>query len=135
MKMKKRGQTLRDWLIVLASLADDIAVLVVVILVLRYFRVAITLPVIALIAVLLAGFVFLMHKAIVPSLHRRKVTGAEGMVGREGRVAEPLTPVGTVRVGRELWKARSGGEHIAAGEDVEVTGISDLTLEVRRKSR
>ncbi len=132
--MKKKRQTLRDWLIVLLSLLDDAIVLAAVILALWYFRVAITLPVLVTIAVLFIGFVFLMHKAIVTSLHQKKVSGAEGMVGLEGRVMQPLTPVGTVRVGSELWTARSPGEHISTGEAIEITGIKDLMLEVRRKS-
>ncbi len=134
--MKRRiPGTIKDWLIVLLSLLDDAAVLAFVILALRYFRVEITLPVIIVIVLLFVGFVFLMHKAIVPSLHRRKVTGAEGMVGLEGKVVQPLAPVGVIKVGSEYWKAKSIGEDIAAGEDVEVLRISDLTLEVRRKGK
>ncbi len=128
-------ETIRDWLIVLASLADDAAVLAVVLLALWFFKVEITLPMIIVIALLLVGFIFLIHKAIIPSLHRKKTTGAEGMVGLEGRVVQPLIPEGVVRTGGECWKAQSVGENIAAGEDVEVMGISGLTLKVRRKAR
>ncbi len=134
-RMRKRKQTIRDWLIVLASLLDDIAVLALVILVLRYFRVGVTLPLIVVTGLLFVGFVFLMHKAIVPSLHRRVVTGAEGMIGLKGRVVEPVTPFGLVKVAGELWKARTAADNIPAGEDVVITGIHDLILEVRRESR
>ncbi len=134
MKKVKLG-TIRDWLIVLVSLLDDAAVLAVVFFALWFFKVEITLPLIIVVALLFAGFVFLMHKAIMPSLHRKKVSGAEGMVGLEGKVVQPLAPYGVIKIGSEYWKAKSVGEDIAAGEDVEVVGISGLTLKVRRKGR
>ncbi|MDO8567080.1 MAG: NfeD family protein [Dehalococcoidales bacterium] len=133
--MNDRKRTFKDWLIVILSLLDDAIVLVAVILALRYFKVAVTFPVIVIIAVLFIGFVMLMHKAIVPSLHLNKITGAEGMVGLDGKVVDPLTPYGRVRVGSELWKAHSVEAEISRGEDVEVVGVNNLTLEVRRKKQ
>lgn len=130
---KRLKGTIRDWLIVLASLLDDAAVLAFVILALRFFKVEITLPIIIVIALLLIGFVFLMHRAIIPSLHSKKATGAEGMIGLEAKVIEALTPVGIIKVKGEYWTAKSVGGNIAVGEHVEVLGVKDLTLEVRRK--
>ncbi len=127
--------TIRDWLIVLASLLDDAAVLAVILLTMWFFNVAITLPLIIFIALVVVGFALLMHKAVIPSLHLKKVTGAEGMVGLEGRVVQALTPVGVIRVGSEYWGAKSAGEDIGVGESVEVLGISGLALKVRRKGR
>lgn len=128
-----RPGTIKDWLIVLAALLDEAAVLAVVLLVLWYFKIEITLPLIIVITVLFAGLVFLLHKAVIPYLHGRKVTGAEGMIGLIGKVAEPLTPVGVIMVGGECWKAKSVGEHVPANAEVEVVGIDGLTLRVRRK--
>lgn len=133
--MKKRRTALKDWLIVILSVLDDAVIVVVIILVLRYFDVAITLPVIIALGVLFVGLVILMHKAIVPSLHLGKINGTEGMIGLEGKVVDPLTPCGTVRVGNELWKAHSVEAEIACGEDVEVMRVNCLTLEVRRKKQ
>ncbi len=130
---KRTKGIIKDWLIILASLLDDAAVLALVILALWCFKVEITLPAIIVIALLFIGFVFIMHKAVIPSLHRKKVTGAEGMVGLEGTVVEALAPVGIIRVKGECWKAKSVSGNIAAGEDVEILGIKGLTLEVRRK--
>jgi membrane-bound serine protease (ClpP class) len=72
---------------------------------------------------------------IIPSFHKRKVTGSEGMMGLVGEVIEPLAPVGVVRVEGELWKAKSVDDDIAAGEDVEILRLQKLTLEVKRKDK
>ena len=100
-------RTLKAWLMVLASLIDDAAVLVLIFLGLWYFHVKITWPLILLIAVVMAAFVFIMHQAVIPSLRRRKVTGAEGMIGAIGIVTETLKPVGTVKIKDEYWQAKS----------------------------
>lgn len=132
---KRRKGTLRDWLIVLVLLLDDAAALVLVLLVLWFFRVAIPLWAMVVIGVLLGTFVFILHRAVIPSLHRKKVTGSEGMLGLKGEVVEPLTPVGVIRVEGEYWKARSVDGNIAVGEDVEVVELKGLTLKVKRKSQ
>ena len=133
--MNKQGEisALKAWLIVLASLIDDAAVLVLIFLGLWHFHVKITWPLIVVIAVIMAAFVFIMHKAIVPSLRRRKVTGAEGMIGAVGKVTEPLKPTGTIKVKGEYWQAKSLDGDIEVGGTVEVTRIDGLHLEVRKK--
>ncbi len=81
----------------------------------------------------LGTFIFIRTWAVLPSLRRKKVTGAEGMIGLECEVIKSLAPVGVVKVGSEYWKAKSVDEDIAAGEDVEILGLKGLTLEVKRK--
>ena len=130
--MKK---TIKDWLIVLVLLLDDAAALLLVLLVLWVLGIKIPLWVTVVIALLLGTFAFITHKVIIPSFHKKKVTGSEGMVGLEAEVVEPLTPVGVIRVEGEYWKAKSVGEDIAAGEDVEILGLDRLMLTVKRKNR
>lgn len=131
--MKKR--TIKDWLIVLLLLLDEVAALALVLLVLWFFKIRIPFAVAIIIALLLGTFAFITHKVIIPSFHKEQVTGSEGMMGQEGKVVEPLTPFGVVRVEGELWKAKSvdDDDDIAAGEDVEILGLKKLTLEVKRK--
>ena len=93
------------------------------------------MPIAIGLALVLGAFVFLTHKVIIPSFHRKKVTGSEAMIGLGGEVTEPLTPVGVVWVGGEYWKAKSVSEDIAVGEDVEIVRLNRLTLEVKRKDR
>lgn len=133
--MNKKGEmsTLKAWLMVLASLLDDVAVLVLIFLGLWYFHVKITWLLILLIAVIMAFLVFIMHQAIIPSLRRRKVTGAEGMIGAIGIVTEPLKLVGMVKIKDEYWQAKSVEGDIEVGSMVEVLKITGLHLEVRKK--
>jgi len=57
------------------------------------------------------------------------------MIGLTGEVTEPLIPVGVVRVGSEYWKAKSVGEDIAVGEEVEILALEGLKLMVKGKNR
>lgn len=126
--------TIKDWLIVLASLLDDAVVVIIILLVLWFLKIPISLSIIIFLILLFVTLVFVMHKLVIPALHRRKITGSEGMLGLEGRVVKSLTPSGTISVKGEYWTARSNGENIPIGEQVEIVGIDGLTLQVKRKT-
>ena len=128
-------RTIKDWLIVLVLLLDEVAALVLVLLVLSFFNIRIPLWVTVVIALLLGGFAFMTHKVIIPSFHKKRVTGSEGMIGREGTVIKPLTPFGLIRIEGEYWKAKSVDENIAVGEEVEILRLNRLTLEVKCKEQ
>ncbi|HUT68340.1 MAG TPA: NfeD family protein [Dehalococcoidales bacterium] len=133
MTRKNEPSDMKTWLIVCIALLDDVAVLILVFVVLWFFDIKISLPVMIIIGLVFGTFVFIVHRAIVPSLRRKKVTGAEGMVGLTGEVTQSLKPKGVVRIKGEYWKARSVEGEIDVGEDVEVLAINGLNLEVRRK--
>ncbi len=128
-------RTIKDWLIILVLLLDDAVALVLVVLVLRFLRIEIPLPIAIVIALVLGAVVFVTHKAVIPTFHKKQITGSEGMIGMKGRVIKSLTPKGVVHVGDESWKAKSSGEDIETGEEVEVVGVEGLTLKVRRENR
>ncbi|OGO21533.1 MAG: hypothetical protein A2144_11440 [Chloroflexi bacterium RBG_16_50_9] len=132
--MGSKKSTIKDWLIILVALLDDVAVLALVFLVLWYFKVAIPLPVMLIIGVLLGTFIFVLHRAVLPSLRKKKVTGAEGMRGMVGEVVKPLKPEGVIRVGGEYWQAKSLDGDIDVGDGVEIQEIHRLKLWVRRKA-
>jgi len=125
----------KDWFIVLVLLLDEAVALVLVLLVLWFLKIRIPLSGVIVIALLLGTSVFITHKVIIPSFHKRRATGSEGMIGQEGEVIEPLTPFGVVRVEGELWKAKSVDEDIAVGDDVEILRLNRLILEVKRKEQ
>ncbi len=127
------NRTIKDWLIVLVLLLDEAAAVVLVLLILWGLGIEIPLPIMIAVALVLGAVIFITHKAIIPTFHKKKVTGSEGMIGLKGEVIEPLTPVGIIRVEGEHWKAKSVGENIAAGEEVEILGVAGLTLTVRLK--
>jgi membrane-bound ClpP family serine protease len=128
-------RTLKDWLIVLVLLLDDVAALLLVLLILSLFNISIPLWVTIVIALLLGGLAFMVHKVIIPSFHKKRVTGSEGMIGLEGTVIKPLTPFGLIRIEGEYWKAKSVDENIAVGEEVEILRLNRLTLEVKCKEQ
>ncbi len=128
-------RTIKDWLIFLVLLLDEAVALVLVLLVLSFFNIRIPLWVTIVIALLLGGYAFMVHKVIIPSFHKKRVTGSEGMIGLEGTVIKPLTPFGVIRIEGEYWKAKSFDENIAVGEEVEILRLNKLTLEVKCKER
>ena len=126
-------RTLKDWAIFIALLADEAAAVGLVLLVLWFFRIALPLWATVILMLALGGVAFIFHRSVIPSFHRKRVTGAEGMVGLTGQVVEPLSPVGLVKVKGEYWEARSPDGQLSAGETVEVTGVDGLVLRVKQK--
>jgi membrane protein implicated in regulation of membrane protease activity len=64
----------------------------------------------------------------------RVTTGAEGLIGLTGEVIESCDPRGRIRLRGEIWHARCpAGAGI--GEQVSVTGVDGLTLEVERNGK
>jgi membrane-bound ClpP family serine protease len=128
------NRTVKDWLIVLASLLDDAAVALFILLVLWLLKIPISLPIIILVVLFFVAFAFAIHKLVIPALHKKVSTGTEGMIGLEGKAVEPLTPNGLISIKGEYWEATSTGEDIAVGENVEIVGLDGLTLRVKRKN-
>ena len=58
--------------------------------------------------------------------------GPEALAGAEGVAIDDCRPAGRVRVHGETWRATCP-DGVDAGDHVLVTGVSGLTLEVRRK--
>ena len=133
--MTKKGEksTIKDWLIVLIALLDEIVVLAIVFVALWYFKVKLPLWAMIFIGLALGAFIFMRTWAVLPSLRRKKITGAEGMIGLVGEVVESMTPGMVIRVSGEYWQAKCPDGDIETGEEVEIVGIDRLKLEVRRK--
>jgi len=106
---------------------------ILVILVLGFFGIQIPLPITIAIAIVVGIFVFIIHIAVIPSFHRKQVTGREGMMGLQGRVVEPLNPLGAIIAKGEYWKAKSLDDNIKVDENVEIIGMDGLILKVKRK--
>ena len=127
--------SIKDWLKILVLLLDEAAAVGLVLLVIWALRIEIPLPLAIIMAVVFGALVFVIHKAVIPTFHKKQVTGTEGLIGLEGEVIKPLTPVGVIRVEDEYWKAKSVGENIAVGEEVEILGREGLKLMVKHKTR
>ena len=118
---------------ILAGLTDDVAILALVVFILFLVGVRLPVPVLVILGLAVAAGLFFVDRAVVLALRRRLVTGAEGMIGAFGTAVENLAPKGMVDIKGEYWKAISTRAKIEAGREIEVTGISGLTLEVKEK--
>ena len=127
----KRAAT--DWGKILILLLDEAIVVAGIIFALWFFKIEIPLPVTIAVGIVGDIFIFIIHVAVIPSFHRKQVTGREGMLGLQGSVVESLTPFGTILVKGERWKAKSISDKIKVDEDVEIVEIDGLTLTVKRK--
>lgn len=123
----------KAWLISLASMLDEVALLALVFLALKLFHIELTWPVILSVSLAAGVYFVIIHRAVMPAICRRKQTGAEGMIGMTGIVTRDLQPQGIVKVENEYWRAKAAGDNIAEDEEVEVVGINRLVLEVKRK--
>ena len=85
---------------------------------------------IIIVAVILAIFVII---AIVKGQRRKLSAGVEDMIGKSATTHTVLNPAGTVFAAGELWNAITEDNHIAAGTEVIITGISGLKLQVVKK--
>ena len=61
--------------------------------------------------------------------HKKSITGSESLVGQGGRAVTTLDPDGQVKVRGQLWTAHAS-ERIEVGDDVTVTAVDGLKLEV-----
>jgi membrane protein implicated in regulation of membrane protease activity len=79
--------------------------------------------------VLALGEAFLWQRTV---RGRKAAVGAQTMIGADAEVLSALRPEGQVRLGGEIWDARSsmGAD---PGETVRVIGRRGLTLLVERK--
>ena len=127
--------TIKDWGKVLILMLDEAAVIVIILLILHFLGIQITLPIKIGAGIIFVIFVFIRHVAVIPSFHRKVVTGREGMIGQQGQVVKPLTPLGAITIKGEYWSAKSVDDSIEADENVEIVGMEGLTLMVKRKGR
>lgn len=81
-----------------------------------------------------SGFFAVVATLAFKAYVRKPVAGSRGMIGEKGSAMSRLAPRGRVFVHGEIWDAVSE-EAIEEGEQVEVTGIQGLTLQVRRASQ
>ncbi len=126
---------IKDYLIILASLLDDVIIIGLVILILHIFHVKILLPITIFLGLAFMVLIFVTYKFLVPAYRRKITTGAEGLIGLKGRVIEPLVPEGVIKIEDEYWKAKAVDGNIRAGETVEIVEVDRLLLKVKKENR
>lgn len=76
------------------------------------------------------AFFLIVAQKVSQSRKEEVKTGAETLIGKEGRVLEKLDPRGRVKVKGETWSATSN-KKIEEGEKVTITQVEGNTLKVK----
>ncbi len=102
---------------------------------LPYLGIEVPLPVVPVLMVVL-GFwaVWGYHKG-TRALDQKPVGGLSSMVGSRGQAVSRIERQGTVKIGSELWGARSADGAILPGESILVIGQKGLRLTVKKDNR
>ncbi len=93
----------------------------------------VSVPLVIGTAVFTAGLFLVVIAFAIRAQLRPHAVGTEALIGRIGKVRDPLRPTGSVLVGGEIWSAEAEefeGE-LDEGARVEVTGVEGLRLNVR----
>ena len=80
---------------------------------------------------LAVALVLWIYVLAVRTARRPAMTGAEGMIGEHGRVAELDGGSARLLVHGELWSAEMLGKRLALGQEALVVGITGLKLKVK----
>lgn len=93
--------------------------------------------VVVAVAIVLAVLVALAVRANIHTRRTPVTSGAEGLVGAEGRVTQALAPDGAVHVRGEAWSARlaqvvreASPTSVGEGTTIRVVAVRGLVLEV-----
>jgi membrane-bound serine protease (ClpP class) len=95
----------------------------------EYMRISLSV-IIPAVLVSAAFFTFAVTKAVKARL-TKPTTGTEGLVGEIGTASTPIAPEGKVSIHGEFWNA-SSDQKIDAGERVQVIGMTNLKLKVKK---
>ena len=68
-----------------------------------------------------------LYPAVKESYRAAGPTGPAALIGSLGTVRDALDPIGLIKIGPELWKAKSSS-FAAAGDVVRVVGFTGMTL-------
>lgn len=115
---------------VLATLAEEIALVVFVLLGLPMLGVEIPLG--GLIAIMsgIAFYGVISYRLGSRALMKKPRPGLSDMVGLKGEVVQTLAPEGVIKIGSEFWSARTNGVEIDRGKVVTVVERDGLQLVV-----
>jgi membrane-bound serine protease (ClpP class) len=95
----------------------------------EYMRVSMSV-IIPAVLVSAAFFIFAVTKAVNARL-KKPTTGMEGLTGEVGIASTPVAPEGKVSIHGEFWNA-TGDQNIEKGEKVQVIGVHNLKLKVKK---
>lgn len=113
---------------ILSTLLEEAALVAIVLVGLPELGISIPLAGLIAIMVVWAAVSVFTYRMGSRALRRRPTAGIEAIIGSKGKVVSPLAPEGLIRIDGELWKAKSAGSRIDAGEEVIVLGRDGVRL-------
>jgi len=119
---------------IFSTLLEEILLAVAVLWGLPYLGIHIPIAGLVVLMVALATYAVISYRVVSRSLKKKPIVGLPAMIGSKAKVVSPLAPEGLVKIRDELWKAKSAGTKIDAGEEVTVVGQDGLELIVHKNS-
>jgi membrane-bound ClpP family serine protease len=128
--MSTHRQQQREYLIytVVTTIIEEAVLAAVVLLVLPRFGLSIPVWLLVILMAAWAVHSYIMYRLGAKVIARKPVVGAETLIGARAKTTTPLTPEGYLRIGAELWRARSITGHVDEGCEVTIREIRGLTL-------
>lgn len=124
-QQKKRAYALYS---LITTLFEEAVLTTVVLLVLPRFGISIPVWLLLLVIVAWAAYSFTTFRLGERVIAKTPVVSAEALFGVKGMTTTQLSPEGYVRVGAELWRARSVSEDIDESTEVTIIDMQRLTL-------
>ncbi|MHC9539937.1 MAG: nodulation protein NfeD [Vulcanimicrobiota bacterium] len=98
-----------------------------------YPYLAISKAVIIGVTVITSGFFIFLIAMVAKSLHRKPVSGKEGMIGATVKALTDIGEQGTAAYGGEIWNTEAVGDVIKKGEKAVIVEVQGLTLRVKQR--
>jgi membrane-bound serine protease (ClpP class) len=118
-------------LAILSTLLEETALAVVVLVGLPELGIHLPLAVLIVLMIGWAVVAVIVYRAGSHALRVKPMAGPEAIIGMKGKVVRPLDPDGLIKIGGELWRAKSAGSSIDIGEEVTVVKQDSTMLIVR----
>ena len=93
----------------------------------------VTVTLFILILVFAVAASILVFRRVAVAQRQKVATGHEELIGRVTKVRAALKPEGTVFIDGEIWSARIINGQAEVGEDVIITGVEGLKLNVAKQ--
>lgn len=127
-RRQKRAYTLYSLVI---TIVQEAAIVAAALFLLPRFGIHIPIWLLATVMALWAVYSYFSFTWGRRAIGQTPAVGLETMIGTKCRTVEPLSPNGYVRVGAELWQARSITGNIDPGTEVVILDVNGLTLVVK----
>ena len=115
---------------IVTTVLEEAVIVALLLWVLPQFGIEVPLWALITIMVILAVNAVFFYTIGSRALRRRPFAGVGSAVGSKGKVIKPLDPEGIVRIGDELWEAKTAGSHADTGDVVTVIEQDGLKLVV-----